>query len=165
MTSELIYASKQHSYKSGFDTEMKQDEHSTARPTLKRWSNRNPTAELRIPHPAQDVKRERNINTEDCIAQFMQNSQPFPPSPVFSRPLGISKPISVHSLMLSYQLFYCLHLRVFPWTVCSVQSCFRRAIWSWDVAIRYYHLSFRWFTMARRSSCTPICFRILLRIS
>ena len=32
-------------YKSRLDTEMKQDEYSTARPALKRWSNRNTTVE------------------------------------------------------------------------------------------------------------------------
>ena len=36
----LINAPKQQTYKSGFNTEMKQDEYSTAKSTLKRWSNR-----------------------------------------------------------------------------------------------------------------------------
>ena len=42
-TSQLINESKQQTYKSRF--KMKQDEYSTARPTLKRWSKTNPEAE------------------------------------------------------------------------------------------------------------------------
>ena len=43
----LINASKQQTYKSKVNTEMKQVEYPTAKPTLKRWINRNPTVEPR----------------------------------------------------------------------------------------------------------------------
>ena len=50
----LINSSKQQTHKSRFSTEMKQDEHSTAKLTLKRWSNRSPAAEHRWARPKTD---------------------------------------------------------------------------------------------------------------
>ena len=46
-----IDTSNQRTYKSRFNTEMKRDEYSTARPTQKRWRNRNPTVESRWARP------------------------------------------------------------------------------------------------------------------
>ena len=64
-------------------------------------------------------------------------------------------PISVHSLMLSSHLFFCLFLFLAPFTV----PCRNVFAMPEDLEIWPYHLSFRFFTMVRRSSCTPIfCF-------
>ena len=43
--------SKQRTYKSRFNSVMKQDEYSTTRPTLKRWSNGSPAVEPRRARP------------------------------------------------------------------------------------------------------------------
>ena len=45
---------------------------------------------------------------------------------------------------------------------CPLQNCLRHARGSWDVAIPS---EFPFFTMVRRSSCTPIAFWILLQTS
>ena len=72
----------------------------------------------------------------------------FPPFPVFRCPQGISKLHSCPFLdvifpsLLSSSLYCSFH--------CPLQNCLRHATGSWDVAI----LSFRFFTMVRRSSCT-----------
>ena len=70
-------------------------------------------------------------------------------------------PIPVHSLMLSSHLFFCLPLLLAPFTVPG------RIVFAMpeDLEMWPYHLSFRFFTMVRRSSCTPIAFWILLRTS
>ena len=69
--------------------------------------------------------------------------------------------IPVHSLMLSSHLFFCLLLFLapftFPWkTVFAMPE---------DLEMWPHHLSVHFFNMVRRSSCTPIAFRILLRTS
>ena len=67
-------------------------------------------------------------------------------------------PIPVHSLMLSSHLFFCLPLLLAPFTVpCRIVFAMPEDLEMWP-----YHLSFRFFTMVRRSSCTPIVFWILL---
>ena len=69
-------------------------------------------------------------------------------------------PIPVHSLMLSYNLFFCLPLLLAPFTVpCRTVSTPE------DLKMWRYHLSFLFFSMVRRSSCTPVAFWILLRTS
>ena len=76
--------------------------------------------------------------------------------PVFHCPQGISK---FHSLMLSYHLVFWLRLLLVPFTVpCRIVFAMPEDLEMWP-----YHLSFRFFTMVRRSSCTPIAFWILLR--
>ena len=73
----------------------------------------------------------------------------------------IPNPIPVHSLMLSSHLFFCLPLLLAPFTVpCRIVFAMPEDLEMWP-----YHLSFRFFTMVRRSSCTPIAFWILLRTS
>ena len=68
-------------------------------------------------------------------------------------------PIPVHSLMLSSHLFFCLPLLLAPFIVpCRIVFAMPEDLEMWP-----YHLSFRFFTMVRRSSCTPIAFWILLR--
>ena len=69
--------------------------------------------------------------------------------------------IPVHSLMLSSHLFLCLPLLLAPFTVP------RRIVFVMpeDREMWPCHLSFRFFTMVRRSSCNPIAFWILLRTS
>ena len=70
-------------------------------------------------------------------------------------------PIPVHSLMLSSHLFFCLPLLLAPFTVpCRIVFAMPE-----DLEIWPYHLSFLFFTIVRRSSCTPIAFWILLRTS
>ena len=60
-------------------------------------------------------------------------------------------PIPVHSLMLSSHLF-CLPLLLAPFTVpCRIIFAMLVGLEMWP-----YHLSFRFFTVVRRSSCTPI---------
>ena len=71
------------------------------------------------------------------------------------------KPIPVHFLMLSSHLLFCLPLLLAPFTIpCRIVFAMPE-----DLEIWPYHLSFRFFTMVRRSSCTPIAFWILLRTS
>ena len=66
-------------------------------------------------------------------------------------------PISVHSLMLSSNLFFCLPLLLAPFTVpCRIVFAMPEDLEMWP-----YHLSFLFFTMVSRSSCTPITFWIL----
>ena len=61
-------------------------------------------------------------------------------------------PIPVHSLMLSSHFLFCLPLLLAPFTVpCRTVFAMPEDFEMWP-----YHLSFRFFTMVRRSSCTPI---------
>ena len=70
-------------------------------------------------------------------------------------------PIPVHSLMLCSHLFFCLPLLLAPFTVpCRIVFAMPEDLEMWP-----YHLNFRFFTMVRRSSCTPVAFWILLRTS
>ena len=67
-------------------------------------------------------------------------------------------PIPIHSLKLSFRLFFCPPLLLAPFTVpCRIVFTMLEDLEMWP-----YHLSFRFFTMVRRSSCTPIAFWILL---
>ena len=86
---------------------------------------------------------------------------PFHP-PLSSAALRESpNPIAVHSLMLSSHLFFCLPLLLAPFTVpCRTVFDMPEDLEMWP-----YHLSFLFFTIVRRSSCTPIAFWILLRTS
>ena len=62
--------------------------------------------------------------------------------------------IPVHSLMLSSHLFLCLPLLLAPFTVpCRTDFAIPEDLEMWP-----YNLSFCFFTMVRRSSCTPIAF-------
>ena len=85
----------------------------------------------------------------------------FPSFPVFRCPQGISKP---HSRPFLDVIFPSLLLSSSPscsFTVpCRIVFAMPEDLEMWP-----YHLSFRFFTMARRSSCTPIAFWILLRTS
>ena len=81
---------------------------------------------------------------------------PFHPS-LSSAPFRESpNPIPVHSLMLSSHLFFCL-LAPFA-DPCKIVFAMPEDIEMWP-----YYLSFRFFTIVRRSSCTPVAFWILLR--
>ena len=66
--------------------------------------------------------------------------------------------IPVHSLMLSSRLFLCFSLLLAPFTA----PCRSVIAMPEDHEMWLYHLSFRFFTMIRRSSCTPVAFWILL---
>ena len=68
-------------------------------------------------------------------------------------------PIPVHSLMLSPHLFFCLPLFLAPFTV-PYRIVFTMPE---DLEMWPYHLGFRFFTMVRRSSWTPIAIWILMR--
>ena len=69
--------------------------------------------------------------------------------------------IPVHSLMLSSHLFFCLPLLLASFTVpCRIVFAMPEDLEMWP-----YHLSFPFFTMVRRSACTPVAFWILLRTS
>ena len=83
---------------------------------------------------------------------------PFHPSLSSAALRESPNPIPVHSLMLSSHLFFCLPLLLAPFTVpCRIVFAMPEELEMWP-----YHLSFRFFTMVRRSSCTPIAFWILL---
>ena len=84
---------------------------------------------------------------------------PFHPSLSSAALRESPNPIPVHSLMLSSHLFFCLPLLLVPFTV----PCRIVFVMLEDLEMLPYHLSFRFFTMVRRSSCTPIAFWILLR--
>ena len=65
-------------------------------------------------------------------------------------------PGNLHSLMLSSHIF-CLSLLLAHFTVpCRIVFAIPEDLEMWP-----YHLSFRFFTMVRRSSCTPAAFWIL----
>ena len=86
---------------------------------------------------------------------------PFHTSLSFAVLLESLNPIPVHSLMLSSRLFFCLPLLLAPFTVpCRIVFDMPE-----DLEIWPYHLSFLFFTMVGRSSCTPTAFWILLRTS
>ena len=84
-----------------------------------------------------------------------------PPFPVFRCPQGISKPHScpfLHVISMLSHLFFCLPLLLAPFTVpCRIIFAMPEDLEMW-----LYHLSFRFFTMVRRSSCTPTAFWIQL---
>ena len=70
----------------------------------------------------------------------------------FRCPQEISIPI--HSLKLSSHLFFCLRLLLAPFTVpCRIVFAMPEDLEMWP-----YHLSFHFFTVVRRSSCTPTVF-------
>ena len=84
---------------------------------------------------------------------------PFHPSLSSAALRESPNPIPVHSLMLSSHLFFCPPRLLAPFTVsCRIVFAMPEDLEMWP-----YHLSFRFFTMVRRSSCTPIAFWILLR--
>ena len=65
------------------------------------------------------------------------------------------------SMLLSFHLFFCLPLLLAPFTVpCRIVFAMPEDLEMWP-----YSLSFRFFTMVRRLSCTPIAFWVLLRTS
>ena len=69
--------------------------------------------------------------------------------------------IPVHSLMLSSHLFFYVPFFLAPFTIpCRIVFAMPENLEMWP-----YHLSFRFFTMVRRSSCTPVSFWILLQTS
>ena len=88
-------------------------------------------------------------STTDDVA-----TMPFHPS-LFSTALRESpNSICVHSLMLSSHLFFCLSLILAPFTVpCRTVFAMPENLEMWP-----YHPSFHFFTMVRRSSCTPVAF-------
>ena len=86
---------------------------------------------------------------------------PFHPSLSSAALRESPNPIPIHSLMLSSHLFFCLPLLLAAFTVpCRTVFAMPEDFEMWP-----YHLSFRFFTMVRRSSCTPIALWILLRTS
>ena len=86
---------------------------------------------------------------------------PFHPSLSSAALRESPNPIPIHSLMLFSHLFFCLPLLLAPFTVlCRIVFAMPEDLEMWP-----YHLSFHFFTMVRRSSCTPFAFWILLRTS
>ena len=83
---------------------------------------------------------------------------PFHPS----LPSGsLQTPCLSNPLMLPFHLFFCRPLLLVPFTLpCKSVFAMPKDLEMWP-----YHLSFRFFTMVRRSSCTPIAFWILSRTS
>ena len=74
---------------------------------------------------------------------------------------NLTSTIPVHSLMLSSHLFFCLPRLLASFTVsCRTVFAMPKNLEIWPC-----RLSFRFFTMVKRSSCTPIAFWILLRSS
>ena len=79
---------------------------------------------------------------------------PFHPSLSSAALRESQNPIPVKSLMLSSHLFFCLPLLLAPFTVpCRIVFAMPEDLEMWP-----YHLSFLFFTMVRRSSCTPVAF-------
>ena len=77
---------------------------------------------------------------------------PFHPSLSSAALRESPNPIPVHSLMLSFHLFFCLPLLLVPFTVpCRIVFAMPEDLEMWP-----YHPSFRFFTMVRRSSCTTM---------
>ena len=77
---------------------------------------------------------------------------PFHPSLSSAALRESPNPIPVHSLMLSSYLFFCLPLLLAPFTVlCRIVFAMPEALEMWQ-----YHLSFRFFTLVRRSPSTPV---------
>ena len=67
----------------------------------------------------------------------------------------------VHPLIFSSYLFFCLSFLLAPFTVpCRIIFAMPEDLEMWA-----YQLSFHFFTMVRRSSCTAIAFWILFRTS
>ena len=86
---------------------------------------------------------------------------PFYPSLSSAARRESPNPILVHSLMLSSYLFFYLPLLLAPFTVpFRIVFAMPEHFEMWP-----YHLSFRFFTRIRRSSCIPVAFWILLRTS
>ena len=86
---------------------------------------------------------------------------PFHPSLSSAALRESPNPISIHSLMLSSHLFSCLPLLLAPFSVpCRTVFAMPEDLEMWP-----YHLSFRFFTMVRRSSCIRIAFWIVLQTS
>ena len=86
---------------------------------------------------------------------------PFHPSLSSAALRESPNPIPVNSLMLSSHFFFCLPLLLAHFTVpCRIAFAMPEDLEMWP-----YHLSFRFFTMVRRSLCTPFAFWILLRTS
>ena len=86
---------------------------------------------------------------------------PLHPSPSSAALRESPNPIPVHYLMLASHLFFCLPLLLAPFTVpCRIIFAMPEDLEMWP-----YHLSFRFFTMVKRSSCTPIASWIILRTS
>ena len=76
----------------------------------------------------------------------------FYPSLSSAAPRESPNPIPVHSLRLSSHLFFCLPLLLAPFTVpCRIVFAMSEDLEMWP-----YHLSFLFFIMVRRSSCTPL---------
>ena len=86
---------------------------------------------------------------------------PFHPSLSSAALRESPNPIPFHSLMLTSHHFFCLSLLLAPFTV----PCRNVFAMSENLEMWPYLLSFPFFTMVRRSSCTPISFWILLRTS
>ena len=82
--------------------------------------------------------------------------------PCLPLPSGnLQTPFPSIPLMLSSHLFFCLPLILAPFTVtCRIVFAMPKDLEMWP-----NHLSFRFFTMVGRSSCTKTGFWILLRTS
>ena len=73
----------------------------------------------------------------------------------------LAKSIPVHSLILSFHLFFCLPLFLFPFTVpCRIVFAKPEDLETWP-----NHLSFRFLTKVRSSSYSPMAAWIFLRTS
>ena len=72
--------SKQQIYKSRFNTEMKQDEYYTARPTLKHWSNRNRTVEPLWARPKTEHRASANLIEKFLEGAFIVSEAPARPT-------------------------------------------------------------------------------------
>ena len=96
---------------------------------------------------SQSLNLEGRRGTTDDVATI-----PFHPSLSSAALRESPNPIPVHSLMLSSHLFFCLPLLLAPFTVPgTIVFAMPEDLKMWP-----YHLSSRFFTMVRRSSCTPI---------
>ena len=88
-------------------------------------------------------------------------NNPFPPCPVFSSLVELAKSIPVHSLILSFHLFFCLLFVLCPYTVpCTIAFAKPEDIQMW----RNY-LSFHVLTRVRSPSYSPMAAWIFLQTS
>ena len=83
-------------------------------------------------------------------APLITLEQYLPTFPCLQLPQRLSKLHYVHSLMSSFHLFFSVFLTPFTVT-CRIVFAMPEDLEMWP-----YHLSFRFFTMVRRSTCTPI---------
>ena len=106
------------------------------------YYNSRPSAPVIVFISSQSLNLGGCRGTTDAVATI-----PFHPSLSSAALRESPNPIPFHSLMLSSHLFFCLPLLLAPFTVpCRIVFAMPEDLEMWP-----YHMSFRFFTMVRRS--------------